>query len=94
MKSSPQPANTSTANPAGGKEVHISGQLLGMGRADVVIVVCSDTLASALSNLKKKLISVGQTPRSLGRSPSLKASGMKNAVNTPLLAAGFFIGKI
>src|ERR1039457_630173 len=49
MESSPQPANISTANPAGGKYVHISGQLLGMWRADSATVL--QQLASRLDGL-------------------------------------------
>jgi Mg2+-importing ATPase len=49
MESSPQPANTSTANPAGGKDAHISGQLLEMGRADAATVL--QQLASRLDGL-------------------------------------------
>src|SRR5665811_2531 len=49
MESSPQPANISTASPAGGKEVHISGQLLGMGRADAATIL--QQLASRLDGL-------------------------------------------
>ncbi len=59
MKSSPQPANTSTANtstantstanPVGGKDAHISDQLLGIGRADAATVL--QQLASRLDGL-------------------------------------------
>jgi len=49
MKSSPQPANTSTTNPAGGNDTHISDQLLGMGRADAANVL--QQLASRLDGL-------------------------------------------
>src|SRR5450830_1495240 len=49
IKSSPQPANTNNANSGDGKEAHISGQLLGMGRADAATVL--QQLASRLDGL-------------------------------------------
>ncbi|MEQ6342471.1 MAG: magnesium-translocating P-type ATPase [Gammaproteobacteria bacterium] len=49
MESSPQLANTSRANPAGGKDAHISDQLLEKGRADAATVL--QQLASRLDGL-------------------------------------------
>jgi Mg2+-importing ATPase len=49
MESSPQPANISTANPAGGEDAPISVQLLGIGRADATTVL--QQLASRLDGL-------------------------------------------
>jgi len=49
MKSSPQPANASTTNPAGGKDALISGQLLEKGRLDAITVL--QQLASRLDGL-------------------------------------------
>ena len=49
MESSPQPANTSTAHPAGGKDAQISDQLLEKGRADAATVL--QQLASRLDGL-------------------------------------------
>jgi P-type Mg2+ transporter len=49
MTSSPQQANTSTANFTGGKDAHIPGQLLGMGHADAATVLLN--LASRLDGL-------------------------------------------
>ncbi|MEQ1743532.1 MAG: magnesium-translocating P-type ATPase [Candidatus Nitrotoga sp.] len=49
MKSSPQPANTSIVNPANGKDAHISGQLLEMGRTDAAAAL--QQLASRLDGL-------------------------------------------
>src|SRR5665647_2438148 len=49
IKSSPQPANTNKANSGDGKDAHISGQLLGMGRADAATVL--QQLASRLDGL-------------------------------------------
>ncbi|MCE9549744.1 MAG: magnesium-translocating P-type ATPase [Betaproteobacteria bacterium] len=49
MKSSPQLANTSIANPANGKDAHISSQLLEMGRTDAAAVL--QQLASRLDGL-------------------------------------------
>ena len=49
MESSPQPANISTASPAGVKDAPISGQLLGIGRADAATVL--QQLASRLDGL-------------------------------------------
>ncbi len=49
MKLSPQPANTSTANPINVKDAHISGQLLEMGHADAAVAL--QQLASRLDGL-------------------------------------------
>ena len=49
VKSSPQPANTSTAHPTGGKEAQIPAQLLAMGRADAAALL--QQLASRLDGL-------------------------------------------
>src|SRR5664280_3360502 len=49
IKSSPQPANTDKANSGDGKDAPISGQLLGMGRADADTVL--HQLASRLDGL-------------------------------------------
>ncbi|RFC32652.1 MAG: Mg2+-importing ATPase [Candidatus Nitrotoga sp. MKT] len=49
MKSSPQPVNTSTTNPADGKDAHILGQLLEIGRADAAVAL--QQLASRLDGL-------------------------------------------
>ena len=49
MTSSPQQANTSTANFTGGKNAHIPGQLVGMGHADAATVLLN--LASRLDGL-------------------------------------------
>ncbi|CAH1085529.1 magnesium-translocating P-type ATPase [Candidatus Nitrotoga sp. 1052] len=49
MKSSPQPADTSTANPTNEKDAHISGQLLEMGHADAAVAL--QQLASRFDGL-------------------------------------------
>ncbi len=94
MKSSPQPANTNIANPADGKDAHISSQLLEIGRIDAAtalqqLVSRLDGLTQAEAGARLKKYGLNVIAREQRLSALIRLlSNVKNPLVLLLIALG------